>query len=283
MKKTLISAATLTILAAPAFAAGHASAASGYGLTNGGSTLVMFPGLVEAAGSVDLASPVDAIAYRPVTGDLLGITRDGMVYTIDTDTGALTAMDNAVAPEVMIGADAAIGFDFNNQIDAVRAVSTDGVNLVYFPMGFGDNDARANSVLRFTDLAYAEGDVNQGQTPAIFANAYTNAVNGMTATETAQYALDAATDALVTLANNAGTLATVAPISINGAPADISAMGGFDIVSGMEGENMAYAILMLEGSDTSGLYAIDLQSGAATLMADAGTGAFTGFAAMLPN
>jgi hypothetical protein len=283
MKKTLISAAALTILAAPAFAAGHASPASGYGLTNDGRTLVMFPGLVEAGASVDLSTPVDAIAYRPVTGDVIGITRDGMVYGIDTATGAVTAMENTVAPEVMIGADAAMGFDFNNQIDAVRAVTTDGVNLVYFPMGFGDMDPRANSVLRFTDLAYAAGDANEGSAPMIFANAYTNAINGMTASETAQYALDAETNALVTLANNAGTLATVAPITIDGAVADLSIMGGFEIVSPAEGENMAYAILMLEGADTSGLYSIDLTSGEATMMADAGMRAYTGFAAMLPN
>lgn len=283
MKKTLISAAALTILAAPAFAAGHASPASGYGLTNDGRTLVMFPGLVEAGASVDLSTPVDAIAYRPVTGDVIGITRDGMVYGIDTVTGAVTAMDNTVAPEVMIGADAAMGFDFNNQIDAVRAVTTDGVNLVYFPMGFGDMDARANSVLRFTDLAYAAGDANEGSAPMIFANAYTNAINGMTASETTQYALDAETNALVTLANNAGTLTTVAPITIDGAVANLSVMGGFEIVSPAEGENMAYAILMLAGADTSGLYSIDLTTGEATMMADAGMRAYTGFAAMLPN
>jgi hypothetical protein len=117
----------------------------------------------------------------------------------------------------------------------------------------------------------------------IFANAYTNAINGMTASETAQYALDAETNALVTLANNAGTLATVAPITIDGAVADLSIMGGFEIVSPAEGENMAYAILMLEGADTSGLYSIDLTTGEATMMADAGMRAYTGFAAMLPN
>ncbi|MGJ8588707.1 MAG: DUF4394 domain-containing protein [Yoonia sp.] len=283
MKKTLISAAALTILAAPAFAAGHASPASGYGLTDDGRTLVMFPGLVEAGASVDLSTPVDAIAYRPVTGDVIGITRDGMVYGIDTVTGAVTPMENTIAPEVMIGTDAAMGFDFNNQIDAVRAVTTDGLNLVYFPMGFGDMDDRANSVLRFTDLAYAAGDANEGSAPMIFANGYTNAINGMTASETAQYALDAETNALVTLANNAGTLATVAPITIDGAVADLSIMGDFEIVSPAEGENMAYAILMLEGADTSGLYNIDLTTGEATMIADAGMRAYTGFAAMLPN
>jgi hypothetical protein len=246
-------------------------------------SLVTLPGLSEAGDTVTLSGTLDAIAYRPVTGDLIGITRNGMVYGIDTETGALTAMDNAVAAEVMVAADAAIGFDFNNNIDAVRAVGSDGTNLVYFPKGFGDNDDRANSVLRFTDLFYVDGDANAGMTPAVFANAYTNAINGATASETGQYVLDAQTDVLATLANNAGGLTTVAPLMIDGEAADVTMMGGFDIVSVAEGDNVAYAVLMLESAETSGLYAVDLVSGALTLQADLGAAAFSGFAAMLAN
>jgi hypothetical protein len=120
-----------------------------------------------------------------------------------------------------------------------------------------------------------------GTAPMIFANAYTNAVNGMTASETFQYALDAETDALVSLANNAGTLATVAAITVDGATVDLAPMGGLDIVSSAEGENMAYAILQMEGSETAGLYSIDLETGAASMMADLGMGGVTGFATSL--
>lgn len=281
MKTTMISAAAIAILAAPVLADGHASPASGYGLTDDGMALVMLPGLVEAGDKVMLDGQVDAIAYRPVTGDLMGITKTGGVVSIDPMSGALTDMSATVGDNVMVGMDAAVGFDFNNKIDAVRAVSTDGVNLVYFPMGFGDNDDRANSVLRFTDLAYAEGDTNEGATPAIYANAYTNAVNGAKQDTTAQYALDAATDSLVTLANNEGTLGTVAKITVDGAEVDLAPMGGFEIVSPEAGTNTAYAVLMMEGADMSGLYSIDLETGAATKTTDL-DGAFTGFAANLP-
>ena len=281
MKTTMISAAALTILAAPVLADGHASPASGYGLTDDGMALVMLPGLVEAGDKVMLDGQVDAIAYRPVTGDLMGITKDGGVVSIDPMSGALTDMAATVGDNVMVGMDAAVGFDFNNKIDAVRAVSSDGVNLVYFPTGFGDNDDRANSVLRFTDLAYAAGDTNEGATPAIYANAYTNAVNGAKQDATAQYALDAATDSLVTLANNEGTLGTVAKITVDGAEVDLAPMGGFEIVSPEAGTNTAYAVLMMEGADMSGLYSIDLETGAATKTTDL-DGAFTGFAANLP-
>lgn len=283
MNKTLISATAIALLGTSAFAAGHAQPASGFALSADGMSLVTLPGLAETGETITLSGMVDAIAYRPVTGDVIGITRDGMVYGIDTTSGALTAMDNAVAEGAMVADGAAIGFDFNNNIDAVRAVGSDGSNLVYFPAGFGDNDERANSVRRFTDLFYVDGDANAGATPAVFGNAYTNAINGMTASETLQYVLDAETDVLATLANNAGELTTVAPLTIDGAAADVTMMGGFDIVSAAEGENMAYAVLMLEGAETSGLYAVDLASGALTLQADLGAAAFNGFAAMLPS
>lgn len=281
MKNTLISATALTLLSAPVFAAGHAMPVAGYALGADGTSLVALPGLMETSETVTLSGILAAIAYRPVTGDLIGIAPNGAVYTIDTTSGALTATENLVGETVAITEGAMVGFDFNNAIDAVRAVATDGSNHVYFPVDFGDNDDRANTVLRFTDLFYADGDVNAGTTPAVFANAYTNAINGMTASATAQYVLDAETDVLATLANNDGTLATVAALTLDGAEVDISAMGDMDIISPAEGENMAYAVLMMEGADTSGLYAIDLETGALTMQADLGAMAFNGFAAMM--
>ncbi|MGR3491666.1 MAG: DUF4394 domain-containing protein, partial [Shimia sp.] len=172
---------------------------------------------------------------------------------------------------------------FNNAIDAVRAVSSDGSNLVYFPEGFGDNDERANSVRRFTDPFYVEGDQWADQTPSIFANAYTNAINGMTAESTFQYALDNQTNSLVSLANNAGELMTVGILTIDGETADVTGMGGFDIFSPEEGTDVALAILQLDGDENAGFYQVDLESGALTLVADLGMGGFTGFAVSMPS
>ncbi|MEP5983769.1 DUF4394 domain-containing protein, partial [Roseibium sp.] len=163
----------------------------------------------------------------------------------------------------------------------VRAVTSAGDNLVYFPEGFGDNDERAGSVRRFTDLAYSDDDAMADKTPMIFANAYTNAINGETAGATFQYALDAETDTLVSLANNAGTLKTIGKITVDGAAVDLAPMGGFDIVSSKEGENMALAILQMEGAGSAGLYEIDLETGASTMKADLKMGGITGFATSL--
>ncbi|WP_420860702.1 DUF4394 domain-containing protein [Algirhabdus cladophorae] len=271
----------IALAASPAFAAGHA-AVSGYALANSGATLVVM-GDVDAPANVmtyALASPLKAIAWRPVTGELLGFS-DGMVATIDPTSGKMTDLSASFMDDAKIADDTMVAFDFNNKIDAVRAVTSAGDNLVYFPQGFGDNDERAGSVRRFTGLAYAEGDPMAGSTPMIFANAYTNAINGKAAGTTFQYALDAGTNTLVSLANNAGTLETIGKITVDGAAVDLAPMGGFDIISASEGENMALAILQMEGAASAGLYLIDLETGAATMKADLGMGGITGFAASL--
>jgi hypothetical protein len=166
----------------------------------------------DEAQTFALDVPLRAIAYRPVTGQLIGLV-DGMTYEVNAMTGALTDLGATFMEDAKIN-EGAIAFDFNNQIDAVRAVGADGANLVYFPDGFGDNDERANSVRRFTDAFYVDGDNSAGADPLIFANAYTNAIAGKTAELTAKFALDACANALVTLANNAGELATVGLLTL---------------------------------------------------------------------
>ncbi|GAA4222054.1 hypothetical protein GGQ68_001253 [Sagittula marina] len=272
------SVAALALTAGASFAAGHAGT-MGYALTDGGSTLVVMAD-IAAPGEAEtyaLESNLDAIAFRPVTGDLLGLA-DGMIYTINPMSGEMTDLGATFMDDATIGADAMVAFDFNNAIDAVRAVSSTGDNLVYFPDGFGDGDEKAGSVRRMTDLAYAEGDANADATPMVFANAYTNAIAGKTAESTFQYGLDAGTDSLVSVANNAGTLETIGKVMVDGAEVDLSGMGGFDILSPEEGSDMAYAVLQMEGADSAGLYSINLESAEATLLSDLGMGGINGFA-----
>ena len=277
LKLVLTASAALTA-ATPALAMHHAGT-MGYALAEDGKTLVTMADIATPSEvmTYELDMPLRAIAYRPVTGQLLGYA-DGMIYDVDPMTGALTDLGAMFMDDAMIS-DGAVAFDFNNQIDAVRAVGADGANLVYFPDGFGDSDERANSVRRFTDTFYAEGDMSEGVDPLIFANAYTNAINGMTAASTAQYAIDARANALVTLANNAGELASVGYLTIDGEAVDVVDWGGFDIVSPEEGTDHGFAILQLEGESSAGLYSVDLSSGALMLIGDLGMGGFTGFAA----
>lgn len=271
---TLISISALS--AAPAFADGHAGT-KGYALSADGSSLMVMDSIAAPAEArtVELSTPVRSIAWRPVTGELVGYA-DGAIVTIDTTSGETRDQGASFMDDAMISVNAVVAFDFNNKIDAVRAVSSMGDNLVYFPTDFGDD--KANSVRRFTNLFYAEGDTSEGADPLIFANAYTNAISGAKADGTFQYALDARANALVSLANNAGSLDTIGLVMIDGQPTDILPVGGFDIVSAEEGKDAAYAVLQIDGQDTAGLYAIDLASGAATLLSDLGTSDISSFA-----
>ncbi len=257
---------TITLLATPVPADGHAGKI-GYALSGDGTSLMVMDSLAAPgdARSVTLSTPVRSIAWRPVTRELVGFA-DGMIVTINPMTGQTMDQSAIFMDDAMIAEGSVVAFDFNNKIDAVRAVGSTGENLVYFPSDFGDE--RANSVRRFSNLFYAEGDMSEGAEPLIFANAYTNAISGAKADSTFQYALDARANALVSLANNAGTLATIGLITIDGKPVDILPVGGFDIVSAKEGVNEAYAVLRIDGQDTTGLYAIDVTSGAATLLAE---------------
>mgnify|MGYP000088102862 CR=1 FL=1 len=90
MKTHSLLTSLIALAASPAFAAGHA-AVSGYALADDGATLVVMSD-VNAPGDVmtySLASPLEAIAWRPVTGELLGFS-DGMIAMIDPMSGEMT-------------------------------------------------------------------------------------------------------------------------------------------------------------------------------------------------
>lgn len=276
MTRLTLATSALALLAAPAFADGHAGI-TGYALSADGTRLMVMDSIAapENLRMLTLSAPVRAIAWRPVTGELIGYA-DGSIVTIDTTSGEAADQSAMFAEDATIAPDALVAFDFNNKIDAVRAVSSAGDNLVYFPADFGDD--KAGSVRRFTALSYAEGDPSTGAEPLVFANAYTNAVSGMKAGDTVQYAFDARANALVSLANNEGTLETVGLLTIDAKPVDILPVGGFDIVSASAGNDAAYGVLQIDGADSAGLYSIDLATGAATLLSDLGTADISSFA-----
>lgn len=284
MKLALITTA-LTAFSAAGATAATLSGSTGYALGGNGTDLTIFDdlGMGSMGTTITLSDRLNAIAYRPVTGELYGyqVGSGGAdrVYTVDTTSGTLT--DTGAVPQDGAGlsSGARVGFDFNNAIDAARAVSTRDENVVFFPSDFPDE--RASTLLQFTDLAYAEDDVNAGTNPRVFANAYTNAIDGMTAETTLQYALDAGTDALLTLDNNAGTLNTIAPITLDGQSFDFTRNGGLEILSDFEGDNLAVALLA--GGGSKGLYTIDLKTGAASAFGDPLKGQYLSFAAQTGN
>lgn len=248
-----------------------------YSIGDGGASLLRYssdnPGAVTRVGYFSGAdSFLDSIDFRPATGQLYGY-RDfnDSYYTVDLNTGVLTG---ATAPDVGARTNTfLLGIDWNPTIDRMRVVTDSTQNLVYNP-----DTGTATSA---TPLFYGQGDVNAGNVPLVIENAYTNNLTG--STSTTQYVLDYGLNVLATLANNAGTLSTVGQVTLDGKVLDFDEYTGFDIFTNAQGVNTAYALLTVGGS--SGLYSIDLSTGAATSLGALGSGygQIYGLAATVPE
>lgn len=202
------------------------------------STTVAVTGLVGAEQLV-------GIDVRPKDGVVWALGSLGNVYTVNPSTGVATTKTTATL--TLTGTE--FGFDFNPMVDRIRITSNSGMNLRFNP----DTGA-----LAATDTTLAGGATGAS------AVAYTNSVSGVTATATVLYDIDEASDTLYTQnPPNNGTLVTVGALGL-----DVSAVNGFDI-DGVSG--MAYATFTVGG--TTGLYRINLTTGAATLVGSLGSGA----------
>ncbi|MBW4660576.1 MAG: DUF4394 domain-containing protein [Drouetiella hepatica Uher 2000/2452] len=228
---------------------------------------------------------VVGIDFRPATGQLFALSTNGAggvrLSIIDPQTGAATAVtttfqqfDDGAGNAVPIQA-TAFGIDFNPTVDRIRVVTNTGQNFRLNPItGLlvdGDNGGAVGSAVGTNP----DGSV-KGSATAVDATAYTNSFAG--ATVTTQYTLDATTDRLL-IQNppNSGTQSLPLAVTLNGAPLDFSAVNGFDIPAGVRvatanaaASGRALAALTVGGS--SNLYAIELSTGAATLLGAVGAG-----------
>lgn len=235
-----------------------------FGITSTGNQLITFN---AARPEVILSSVVVsgllngevimAIDFRPANNQLYGLTSYSRIVTINTATGAATLVGT---PNPLNGNE--YGFDFNPVPDRIRVVNDNDQNVRIHP----DTGATAA-----TDppLVYAPGDPNFGQNPNVVGAAYTNSVSG--ATSTTLYDIDSNLDILVTQGGlnsnpspNNGQLFTIGSLGV-----DTNNLVGFDI-SGTTGA--AYASLSSPGTNNSSLYAINLQTGAASLIGPIGGG-----------
>jgi hypothetical protein len=270
-KLSIILTSLAALAAVAAFPALPARAQqSAYAIANGGTTLISFqtdnPLGAMAVGTFTLdgaATFLDAIDFRPLTGELFGyLDATDTLYQVDLSTAMLTAVasgSGASATNTNL-----LGMDFNPTIDRVRVVTESGQNLVYNP-----NTAAAPSVT--TPLFYPAGDPGAAAPLGVrvIESAYTNNISGMFG-NTTQYGIDYGTDSLVTIANNAGTLTTIGALGLS---IDKSApFVGFDIFTSMAGVNTAYAIFDTTAGAAPGLYTLDLATGAATSVGAIGGG-----------
>lgn len=241
------------------FAAAPASAAALTGFTLGGdgSTLVRFdpnnPGVANSITLNGAGLRLDAIDFRPATGDLIGYdARLEAYYLVNPRTGRLTRIDNGM---VSPSSGAAVDIDWNPTIDRQRTVSSARDNIVFNPLTGGTT--------RAVDLFYVASDPNAASSPFIVGNAYTNSFAANFGGTTIQYVLDADANSLATLANNLGELRTVAGLTFSGAPFTLSENAGFDIVFDTStGANTAYVLASVSG--LADLFTLDLASGLLT-------------------
>ncbi len=181
-----------------------------------------------------LENSIQAIDFRPLNGSLYGLGADKVLYTINTSTGAATAVGTALA---IMGTEFA--FDFNPTIDRLRIVSNTNENYVVDPN-------TGLLAMTATSVFYAAGDVNAGLNADITGGAYTSSTFGAAGTSTQLYGIDTARDTLVRQANNTGVLNTVGATGV-----DLGSRTSFDIAG-----SDAFAF------NGSTLYRVDLNSGA---------------------
>src|SRR5687767_6688240 len=168
----------------------------GVSLVSGENRLLRFdsatPGLINLDIPITGLQPTElihGIDFRPLTGQLYAVGQTGTVwrlYTINTTTGAATAVGSPGAFSLNAGSN--FGFDFDPAGGFIRAVSNADENILIN----SNNGALSDSG---DTLAYADGDPNEGENPNVVGLAYFNNVHG--ATVTTLYGIDVTLDVLV--------------------------------------------------------------------------------------
>lgn len=200
-----------------------------------------------AAGETILA--VDRRPGGATPGQIYAITSQSNVYTIDPSSGAATLKAKMTADPSDTSmpftgfTGTRISIDVNNFVDQLRVIGNDGQNL----------RVMMDTGATFSDTLMTIGG---NQTNGISEVAYTN--NFAAACRNTVYYIDTSGDRLMTSVNaSAGILTPVGPLGF-----DAQAIAGFDISTGTDGSQTAYAALSVMG--TVSLYTINLMTGAAT-------------------
>ncbi len=129
------------------------------------------------------------------------------LYTIDTASGAATAVNTTPGTMALGSAAARIGFDFNPTVDRIRVTSSNGANFRLNPT----SAMTAGTPTTDGALTYVPGDVNAGRPARIGSVAYTNSFNNIGGTTTL-FAIDDSLGSLIVVDTpNAGKLRTLAP------------------------------------------------------------------------
>lgn len=151
------------------------------------------------------------VDYRQKNDTLyaLGVSgATGRLYTVDTETGAVTAVGTPFALPLE-GTE--FGFDFNPTVDRIRVVSSTGQNLRLHPDTGAVVDSGADLPGVQTDgpLAFGAGDAQAGKAARVVGAAYS--YNKVDPKVTTNFAIDQATASLVTQGTREGVAPAVSP------------------------------------------------------------------------
>jgi hypothetical protein len=212
------------------------------------------PGTITTVGFVtglQAGETIVGMDARTATGQFYALGSTSRLYTINKSTAAATLVAalsadpaDATDPFTLLSG-SSFGVDFNPVVDRLRVVSDSGQNLRINPD---------------TAAVTTDGALNPG-VPHTVASAYSNAFVG--ATSTTLYQIDSASNSLL-IQNppNNGTLTTVGLLGV-----DASDVLGFDIAAGATNGVAAMTV-----GGVTGLYSIDLSTGAATFQGTIGAG-----------
>lgn len=188
------------------------------------------------------------IDTRPKDGKIYGVSLSNQVYTIDEMTGAASWVAALSAP--VIQANLGYGIDFNPVADfgsaaSLRLVSSAGDNFAINASTGVVGNAANKIAMDYTAVGYSNSMLMPAAAPA----------------STALYYIDSNTDtlAMAPTAFNTPTITTVGALGV-----DVLKANGFEVL----GNGMAYAALNVDAGTSlaTGIYSIDLGTGAATLV-----------------
>jgi Ca2+-binding RTX toxin-like protein len=253
-----------------------------FGLTNN-NTLVAFdpdrPSKTNSVAITGVNGQLVGIDFRPANGVLFGVSNTNQVYTINTQTGAATLVNNNAIPFSLNGN--SFGVDFNPNPDRIRVVSDAEQNLRLNPNTGGLGLNLDGTLANDASLNYPN---NPNQDPNIVGAAYTNSVAPSPDTanrRTTLFNIDSNSDMLVTqgspnfllgdpntpISPNTGQLFNVGDLGV-----DFGSNTGFDIFSLANPTNPNNSVNQAYAVSDSTLYSVNLATGTATNLGEVGNG-----------
>ncbi|WP_430395607.1 DUF4394 domain-containing protein [Ferrovibrio sp.] len=210
---------------------------------NNRNELVLFtdkaPGKARTLPVTGVEGKLLGIDLRPATNTLYGLSSSGVLYTIDTKTGAAKA-----GPKLSVALDAidALVVDFNPQADRLRVIGSTGQNLRV--------NVETGQTIVDGKLAYSSKDGAAGKAPMVTAGAYINSYPA--AKQTQLFEFDSGLPAyIVQDPPNDGQLRTIAAVKLNKG----AVISGIDIYTDAKDDYHGFAVI------GAALYRFDVGTG----------------------